>query len=73
MSTPELPSTETPDVPNNAEWHRLIDPDDIDVVATDDRFDRLSGPVTRWGARGNARSIYVRDPDGNTVEFRSYA
>jgi catechol 2,3-dioxygenase-like lactoylglutathione lyase family enzyme len=27
---------------------------------------------TRWGAQGDARSIYVRDPDGLLVEFRSY-
>lgn len=27
----------------------------------------------RFGARGNGQSIYVRDPDGLTVEFRSYA
>ncbi|HET6951494.1 MAG TPA: VOC family protein [Acidimicrobiales bacterium] len=26
----------------------------------------------RSGARGDAYSIYVRDPDGLTVEFRSY-
>ena len=27
---------------------------------------------TRFGARGLAESIYVRDPDGLLVEFRSY-
>jgi catechol 2,3-dioxygenase-like lactoylglutathione lyase family enzyme len=27
----------------------------------------------RWGARGEADSIYVRDPDGLLVEFRSYS
>jgi catechol 2,3-dioxygenase-like lactoylglutathione lyase family enzyme len=29
-----------------------------------------SGP--RFGARGEAESIYVRDPDGLLVEFRTY-
>lgn len=29
-----------------------------------------SGP--RFGARGDGESIYVRDPDGLLVEFRSY-
>ena len=29
-----------------------------------------SGP--RFGARGQAESIYVRDPDGLLVEFRTY-
>jgi catechol 2,3-dioxygenase-like lactoylglutathione lyase family enzyme len=28
--------------------------------------------VTRWGARGDGTSIYVRDPDGNTVELKAY-
>lgn len=28
---------------------------------------------TRYGARGLGESIYVRDPDGLLVEFRSYA
>jgi catechol 2,3-dioxygenase-like lactoylglutathione lyase family enzyme len=26
----------------------------------------------RYGARGDGESIYVRDPDGLTVEFRTY-
>ncbi len=29
-------------------------------------------PVTRWGAHGDGTSIYVRDPDGNVVELKSY-
>jgi hypothetical protein len=31
------------------------------------------GPIGGlFGARGLATSLYVRDPDGNTVELRSY-
>ena len=30
------------------------------------------GPVTRWGAQGNATSIYITDPDDNVIELRQY-
>lgn len=30
------------------------------------------GPVRRHGARGEMRSIYLRDPDGNLVEIAEY-
>jgi catechol 2,3-dioxygenase-like lactoylglutathione lyase family enzyme len=46
---------------------------DLDEVASSGRFDVVSFPSEpRWGARGEARSIYVRDPDGNVVELRVY-
>ena len=32
-----------------------------------------TGPARRWGALGNAASIYLRDPDGNEIELRTYA
>jgi catechol 2,3-dioxygenase-like lactoylglutathione lyase family enzyme len=35
-------------------------------------FSVAEGPVERFGARGSATSVYVRDPDGNTVELRWY-
>ncbi|GLY05351.1 hypothetical protein Acsp01_57300 [Actinoplanes sp. NBRC 101535] len=35
-------------------------------------FDVVEGPVPRFGARGTGTSIYVSDPDGNTVELRWY-
>ena len=31
-----------------------------------------AGPMTLSGARGDGTSVYVRDPDGNRVEFRHY-
>ena len=30
------------------------------------------GPVSRWGARGRATSVYFLDPDGNEIELRCY-
>ena len=30
------------------------------------------GPATRWGAQGDATSIYFKDPDGVRVEVRTY-
>lgn len=45
---------------------------DLDALATSGRFDVVRGPVEVYGARGMGRSVYVRDPDGNTVELRTY-
>ena len=50
----------------------VVDRTDVDAVAADDRFTVVDGPGPRYGARGNGWSIYVVDPDGNTVELRSY-
>ncbi len=31
-----------------------------------------TGPVARFGARGQGTSVYFRDPDGSLLEFMSY-
>jgi catechol 2,3-dioxygenase-like lactoylglutathione lyase family enzyme len=49
-----------------------VEPLDWDEVIRSGTFDVLEGPVGRFGARGSATSVYVRDPDGNTVELRWY-
>jgi catechol 2,3-dioxygenase-like lactoylglutathione lyase family enzyme len=51
----------------------VVAPTDFDALEASGGFDVVDGPATRWGARGNATSLYVRDPDGNTVELRYYA
>jgi len=50
----------------------VIEPTDLDAVAASGVFDVMDGPATRWGARGDGTSLYVRDPDGNTIELRYY-
>jgi catechol 2,3-dioxygenase-like lactoylglutathione lyase family enzyme len=50
----------------------VVEPLDWQEVIDSGEFTVLEGPVPRWGARGSATSVYVRDPDGNTVELRWY-
>ncbi|MFD7413384.1 VOC family protein [Kitasatospora purpeofusca] len=49
-----------------------VDPLDWQQVIDSGVFKVLEGPVPRYGARGSATSVYVQDPDGNTVELRWY-
>lgn len=45
---------------------------DVDGITSDPRFEVVGGPGPRFGARGDGWSVYIDDPDGNTVEIRSY-
>lgn len=45
---------------------------DLTLLAGRSDLDVVEGPVSRWGARGMGTSVYVRDPDGNVVELRTY-
>ena len=50
----------------------VVEPVDLDGIAASGEFDVVSGPVRRFGARGDGTSLYVRDPDGLVVELRHY-
>jgi catechol 2,3-dioxygenase-like lactoylglutathione lyase family enzyme len=45
---------------------------DLDAIAARDGLDVEMGPTPLWGAQGNGTGIYVRDPDGNRIELRTY-
>ena len=45
---------------------------DLDELATSGRFEVEAGPADLFGAQGMGRGLYVRDPDGNLVELRTY-
>ena len=53
-------------VVENAEFAGAID------HLTENRIAIREGPVSRWGARGRATSVYFLDPDGNEIEIRAY-
>lgn len=60
------------DGPLDGTGHAGHPPLDWAAVVDSGVFTVLTGPVPHFGAQGSATSIYVRDPDGNTVELRWY-
>ena len=51
----------------------VVDPaTDLDALVAGGTFEVDRGPVEVYGARGMGRSVYVRDPDANLVELRTY-
>ena len=52
----------------------VVDTDDLQAVIDSGEFE-LAGPdhpSDLFGAQGQGLGIYVKDPDGNTVELRTY-
>ncbi len=58
------------DVPNVDHICLVVEPVDLDALA--ERFPEGRRADGLYGAQGIASSLYVKDPDGNTVELRSY-
>jgi catechol 2,3-dioxygenase-like lactoylglutathione lyase family enzyme len=50
----------------------VVEPMDFDGLIASGRFEIVEGPATRFGARGDGTSVYLRDPDANLVELRYY-
>jgi catechol 2,3-dioxygenase-like lactoylglutathione lyase family enzyme len=48
----------------------VIEPTDLDEIAA--RFPDSQRADRLFGAQGFASSVYINDPDGNTVELRFY-
>mgnify|MGYP001826879884 FL=1 len=46
---------------------------DLRALAHSGRFDVIELRAEVWGAAGSGTSLYVRDPDDNTVELKHYA
>ena len=47
--------------------------DELNRLLADAGAEIIEGPVERVGARGTAgSSVYIRDPDGNLLEFLTY-
>jgi catechol 2,3-dioxygenase-like lactoylglutathione lyase family enzyme len=49
-----------------------IETTDLQALHASGALETVGQPVRRWGARGPADLIYVRDPDGHVIELRHY-
>ena len=45
---------------------------DLDELADAGGLDVVAGPADLYGAQGIGRGLYIRDPDQNLVELRTY-
>jgi catechol 2,3-dioxygenase-like lactoylglutathione lyase family enzyme len=50
----------------------VVEDVDLDELAASGTVDVDSGPADLFGARGIGRGLYIRDPDANLVELRTY-
>ena len=61
-----------PDGSNLDHFCLVVEPTDLAAAAAEAGLKVDAGPGPRFGARGTGTSVYVSDPDGNTVELRHY-
>jgi catechol 2,3-dioxygenase-like lactoylglutathione lyase family enzyme len=45
---------------------------DLEALAASELVEVVGGPAQLWGARGMGAGLYVADPDGHTLELRTY-
>lgn len=50
----------------------VVEDVDLDELAASGTIEVESAPTDLWGARGMGRGLYLRDPDGNRIELRTY-
>ena len=50
----------------------LVEDVDLDEAARSGAWDIEMGPADLFGAQGQGRGFYTRDPDGHLVELRTY-
>jgi glyoxylase I family protein len=50
----------------------VVEDVDLDELTASGDLEVEMGPADLFGARGVGRGLYLRDPDGNRVELRTY-
>ena len=51
----------------------VVDGMDLEALAASGQVDVVVPPMRVWGARGWGHGLYIADPDGHTVELRTYS
>jgi catechol 2,3-dioxygenase-like lactoylglutathione lyase family enzyme len=61
-----------PDGRNVDHMALVVDGMDLDALAASGQVEVVVPPMRVWGARGWGHGLYIADPDGHTVELRTY-
>lgn len=67
-----FPAKAKPETPNMDHFALRVDPWNVDEITAhlEKHGVERGDTVTRYGAEGDGPSIYIKDPDGNTVELK---